>query len=437
MTWVLNIVYMALLSLLSPVILWKSLRYGRYRDGWMEKLFGRLPIFGDQQPVVWFHAVSVGEVLQLQKIVQSFREDVGDAVQILVTTSTDTGFELANTRFPGCTVSWFPLDFSWAVTNAVWRVRPQVVVLVELELWPNFLNACAKFGAKTALINARMSDRSFRGYSRINWLTSRMFARFSIVAAQNSEAADRLVSLGAARKATHVTGSVKFDGVSSDRRNAATCVLRSLFAITADDTVLIAGSTQAPEEKMAVAAWQQLREVHDNLRLILVPRHRERFDEVADMVRSHNVPLVRRSQLSGTDHVNAEAVILLDTVGELSACWGLAEIAFVGGSFGSRGGQNMLEPAAYGAAVLFGPNTWNFKDIVAKLLNAEAAVQLQTQGDFQSTVAALLADSAERRRLGQAAQSFVSAQQGAIARTVALLTTMMPVDEHQDQRHAA
>jgi len=437
MKWLLNFVYLSLLAVLSPVILWRCVRHGRYRQGWRQKLLGELPEFGADERVVWFHAVSVGEILQLRKVVDEFRAQTADQFPILVTTSTDTGFALATERFSDCVVSWFPLDFSWAVSNAFRRVNPELVVLVELELWPNFLSMASKRSVQTALINARMSDRSFRGYSRIRRIVAPVFQRFCVVAAQTQEYANRLMKLGTRPDVIKVTGSVKFDGVLSDRKNPATEQLRQLFRIQEDELVLMAGSTQAPEETMALDAWHQLRTTYPNLRLILVPRHCERFDEVCALASKSGTPLLRRSQLPTTSSGDERSVIVLDTIGELQACWGLADIAFVGGSFGARGGQNMLEPAAYGVAVLFGPNTWNFKDIVSSLLSVDGAVQLSSQDEFQSVVAMLLEDSEKRTRMSESAQEFVLSQQGAITTTVRLIAGRLGVDSSNRRTAAA
>lgn len=437
MNWVLNFIYATLLTLLSPVILWRNLRHGRYRQGWKQRLLGCLPTFSADDRVVWFHAVSVGEVLQLQKLVEAYREKAGHGRQILITTSTDTGFALATERFPGCETSWFPLDFSWAVSKALSRVNPEMVVMVELELWPNFLKACSTRNIRTSLVNARMSDRSFRGYMRIQRLISPLLQQFSIVATQTQEYAERLILLGTQPNATKVTGSIKFDRVMTDRHNPATQQLRKLFNIRQGDVVLIAGSTQSPEEEFALDAWQTLQPSHPGLRLILVPRHRERFEDVAALVSSRGLPLLRRTNTATGQFEGLQPVILLDTIGELGACWGLADIAFVGGSFGSRGGQNMLEPAAYGAAVLFGPNTRNFKDIVSRLLQAGGAKQLQTPEEFRPEVARLLDNPDLRNQRGQSGQEFVITQQGAIDRTVTLLITREKSESSHPIRDAA
>ena len=432
MRWLLNAVYMLLLVSISPVITWRMFRHGRYRQGLAEKLLGRVDFRADGRPVVWFHAVSVGEVIQLQKVVDEFRRRTREEFQIVVSTSTDTGWELVQKRFADCQKTWFPLDFSWAVSQAIRRLRPAQVVLMELELWPNFLAECHRLDVPVSIVNARMSERSHRGYCRIRFLLKPLFTRLALVAAQSQTYADRLISLGASEQRTVVTGSIKFDGVETSRTNSKTENLRRIFGLKSGETVFVAGSTQEPEEQLALETWLQLRGQHSQLRLILVPRHRERFDEVASLVTSRNLPLLRRSSVQDSSQQYAETdnkpIILLDTIGELSACWGLADVAFVGGSFGNRGGQNMMEPAAYGAGVLFGPNTWNFRDIVERFREADGCVQLQSSHQLTSTIDELLSDPARRQQLGRNAQKAVLQQQGATARTAELLhEVLLPV----------
>lgn len=432
MHWVLNLIYAALLTLLSPVILWRMIRHGRYRRGIRQKLFGQLPFTPDGRPVAWFHAVSVGEIVQLQKIVDEFRRQTGDGWLVVVSTSTDTGYDLAKQRFPGCQLVWFPLDFSWAVRRALQTVQPRLLVLVELELWPGLLMECTRQRVPVAIVNARLSERSFRRYLRADWFLRPIFSRIALVASQSQSCAERLRMLGVPAERMQITGSVKFDGVACHPEHPPTQLLRSLFRIDPQAPVLMAGSTQAPEERMILDAWQQLRRLHPTLQLILVPRHRERFEEVAELVRSAGFPLLRRSAIpEGRSELQSgyDCVRLLDTIGELGACWGLADIAFVGGSFGSRGGQNMIEPAAWGAAVTFGPNTWNFRDVVQIFREADACRQLQTASELLPLLQHWLDQPLERQRLGTAAAAVVRAQQGAVGATVRLLREQLVASE--------
>jgi 3-deoxy-D-manno-octulosonic-acid transferase len=299
-----------------------------------------------------------------------------------------------------------------------------LLVLAELELWPNAILEAHRRGMAIAVVNGRMSPRSHRGYRRGRWFMRPLLAKVDLFAMQTPEYAERMLELGAPPERVEVTGSVKYDGVASDRNNARTRELASLLGWSMASLTWVVGSTQAPEEEMALAIYRRARERFPQLRLLLVPRHKERFEEVASLLAVSGIPHVRRSKLPSADARSAD-VVLLDTLGELSAAWGLADVAFVGGSLSQRGGQNMIEPAAYGAAVTFGPNVWNFQDTVDRLLNHDAAIQVQDAADWERVTLQLLADVRERQRLGQAAQSFVLSQQGAVARTLDLLEALL------------
>jgi len=435
--WLLNVTYLALLL---PVLLYRRCIQRKSVPGWREKLLGQVPRRAGKEPCLWLHAVSVGEVVQLQPVIAALSRSSPE-LELVISTTTATGFDVARQRYPGRQVFYFPFDFSWAVNAALSRINPTAIALVELELWPNFVFAAARRGIPLALVNGRISERSFRGYRRIRPLMRAILSKIDVLAVQSESYATRLVALGAERARIHVTGSIKFDGVETDRANPRTAELRRLFGLAENETVFIAGSTQDPEERLAIESYLKLREKIRDLRLILVPRHKERFDEVARLVREEfGLALVRRSELNpceefpgvtpparrDTNSVLQAPVMLLDTLGELSACWGLATIAFVGGSLTSRGGQNMIEPAGYGAALLFGPNTWNFKDVVELLLGQEAALVVQSGDDLTARLDKLLSDRAKISELGDRARSLVAAQRGATASTVGLIKHLLP-----------
>jgi 3-deoxy-D-manno-octulosonic-acid transferase len=442
MPYLLDLLYLLALLVLSPWLLYKTLTTGKYRRGIWSKLFGsshlvipspRHPVTpsppyvvtpSPRHPVAWFHGVSVGEIHLLRSVVAGFRKRHPDW-DCVISTTTDTGFDEACKRFPGVPVFYWPFDFSWAVRRALRHITPALVVLAEGELWPNFVIAAKERGIPVAVINGRMSPRSFRRFARLRRLVGSLLRRVDLFAVQTEEFARCYCALGAVPERVQVTGSVKYDGIAFDRRNSRTQELRRLLAVNDSDLIWIAGSTQAPEEEIALKVFGRLKLKHPDLRLLLVPRQKERFDEVAALLQRSGHRFLRRSNLSaqGADRF---AVILVDTIGELGALWGLADVAFVGGSLdGRRGGQNMIEPAGYGVAVVFGPHVWNFRDTGAALVEAGAAIQIPDADALELAVERVLRDPQERRRLGSAAQDFVRSRQGATERTLKYLDQLL------------
>jgi 3-deoxy-D-manno-octulosonic-acid transferase len=368
----------------------------------------------------------VGEVHLLRQVVAAFRRRFPGR-PCAVSTSTDTGFDEAVKCFPDLPVFRFPLDFSWAVRRGLGRVAPALVVLAESEVWPNFLLAARRQGVPVALVNARLSPRSLRRYRRVRWLAAPLFRSFDLLLAQTADYAAALRELGARPERVHVTGSVKYDGAAGERDNPRTREVGRVLGVTSGELVWVAGSTQAPEEEVALDIYERVKGRCGRLRLFLVPRQRDRFDEVAALLRRRGVPFARRSALPPPDKgAPVPPVVLVDTIGELGAVWGLADVAFVGGSLdGHRGGQNMIEPAAYGAAVAFGPHVWNFRETATRLVEVGGARQVADAAELERVVKWLLADEGERRRLGAAARDFVLRQQGATERTVTLLGALL------------
>jgi 3-deoxy-D-manno-octulosonic-acid transferase len=461
MALLLDFIYLATILFALPWLLYQRLRHGKYREGWPAKFWGLVPERTSNKPCLWLHAVSVGEVNLLEPIVKRWQRLHPDW-DCVISTTTQTGYALAKKKYDHqqpltthhspLTVFYCPLDFTWAVRRAMRRIRPTLLVLAELELWPNLVWAARDQGAKIAVINGRLSDKSFRGYRRLRWFVSRILTQIDLLAIQTDEYAERFLTLGAPRSSVHVTGSVKFDGARTNRETPDVQRLAGLAGIDAGDIVFLAGSTQEPEEALALSVFEKLSPEFPWLRLILVPRHPERFNDVAAMLDHSGVSYERRSQLgrpltpSGPEAPSNAAlpnavskavplphgvsglpsrVLLVDVIGELGHWWGTAHIAFVGGSLTQRGGQNMIEPAGYGAAISFGPNTWNFRDIVSLLLGRDAAVVVHDEQQLESFVRRCLTDPACAAGLGRRAQELVLQQQGAADRTITLLEQLV------------
>lgn len=434
MGYLLNLLYLAAILVASPYLLYAAIRHGKYREGWREKFLGSVPLRSGKNKCLWLHAVSVGEVNLLAPLISRWEALYPDW-ECVISTTTLTGFALARKRYAPRTVFYCPLDFTWSVRRAIRRMRPDLLVLAELELWPNLVSAAKRTGVKVAIVNGRLGEKSLRGYQRIGFLARRTLEQVDLIAAQNEEYAARFRQLGALPSAVAVTGSIKFDGALTDRKNPVTKRLAALAGIQDSDQIFLAGSTQEPEESLAVSVFARLSKTHPSLRLILVPRHPERFEEVARMLEKCGLPWQRRSAIESAGLNPEVRILLVDVIGELAAWWGTAAVAFVGGSLGKRGGQNMIEPAAYGAAVSFGPNTWNFRDVVSLLLTRDAAVVVKDGAEMESFVRRCLEDADYAQSLGQRARSLVLEQLGATEKSVELLGRL--VEFPKASRHAA
>ena len=425
----LDILYLLALIFASPFLFYQSLRRGNYREGWGQKFLGLSP---NLSPVsagkkrIWFHAVSVGEINMLKPIVSHMRVEYPDW-EFVVSTTTKTGLEVAKKLFADQTsVFYCPFDFSWAVKRALRRIKPDMLVLVELEIWPNLIKFASKSGAKTAIVSARMDPPSFKRYRRARLFLASTFRRIDLIVAQDDLAADYFKRLGVAPERVCVAGSLKFDGVKTDKNNSATQTLAKLVGIRESDVVFLAGSLHHPEEKGALEVYRRLRRDYPALKLILVPRHKERFEDVAKMLDASEFPWTRRSAITVPIDPDSEAsrVVLVDVLGELGVWWGLANIAFVGGSWGARTGHNMLEPAGYGAAVSFGPNTKNFQSIVEALLRENAAKVVADVDEMEAFVKKCLDDPDYARSMGSAARELTIRNAGTTMRSLAELARL-------------
>lgn len=412
------------LLLTSPYWLIQMLRLGKYRAGLSERL-GFLPsriIVQDTRPVIWVHAVSVGEVLAIQGLVASLRAALPD-YRIVVSTTTHTGQKLARERFGEADVFYFPLDLAVCILPYFRALRPKLVVLAETEFWPNFLRTAKNSGALVAVVNARISDRSFPRYQSFKRPLSRVLQFVDVFLAQSEEDARRLFAIGAPEDRVHVSGNLKFD-VRPPQEVPIVTKLRGVLAREQAGPIIVAGSTVEGEEEFAVDAFRFLiLERYPQAVLMLAPRHRERFDDVARRLQQVGVKFSRRSQMSANT-VLAGSVLLLDSLGELASVYGLADVAFVGGSMVPRGGHNILEPAHFAVATIVGPHTDNFRDIVG-IFRQSKAVRVVAPVAFGPTLLSLLDNDQQRRALGERARQVTEQQAGATQRTVAELRALL------------
>ena len=426
-TWLLNLVYAIGMTAAMPWLIHAAITKRKYRQGLLSKFLGLVPRRSRRGPCVWCHAVSVGEVNVLAPFIAELTRQYPE-LDVVISATTRTGYQLAKNKYRTHLVCYCPLDFSWAVRNALRRLKPDMIVLAELELWPNLIRISDRKGIPVSVINGRLSEKSARGYRRFSRLLRPTFQAIRLVAAQSEIFQRRFIELGVHESKVKVTGSMKFDGAEMNRSNSKTQELGQWACLRANETVFLAGSTQQPEEAMALQTFSELSRNQADLRLIVVPRHPERFAEVAELLERSGIPWSRRS----TDSDGRQPIILVDTIGELAAWWGLSDIAYVGGSMGNREGQNMIEPAAYGAAVCFGPRTKNFRDVVALLLADDAAVVVQNQADLTRFVTENLKDPAQCRARGERAQRVIAGQLGAVAQTVELVMAELKKD-HKSQ----
>ena len=436
-----NLIYTLALMLVSPVVVYRMIRHGRYRRGFSEKFFGLNALRSQQlrggfQNCIWIHAVSVGEVNLLKGVVERLQAKCPD-VAIAISTSTDTGYDLAVNRFGADRVFFCPLDFTWAVKRTLRNLAPNRLVLAELELWPNLIRFASDLDCPVMVMNARLSERSGARYQQFSRLTRGTFERLSWVGCQDSACAKRFIECGTPSESVQVTGSLKFDDAPDTRETPGVQTRHDWAGIDPWHRVWMFGSTQAGEEQMGLKIYQSLVKDHSELRLILVPRHPERFDAVAKLIKSHGLKVHRRSTDKSLhdQHWDADTVILIDTIGELRHWWGVSQIATVGGSFGDRGGQNMLEPAGYGSAVSFGPNTRNFSQIADRLIQSQAAVRVQDETELTKFVGRCLTDIPTADQLGQTAQQVIDQHRGATDKTIAAIAKHFAAQA--DQRKAA
>ncbi|HWZ42968.1 MAG TPA: 3-deoxy-D-manno-octulosonic acid transferase [Candidatus Saccharimonadales bacterium] len=420
-----HILYTLLLGLLVllslPWWIFQMVRSGKYRYGLTERLGlapARLPQI-DGPPSIWIHAVSVGEVLAITRLVEQLKEKYPQH-PVFISTTTLTGHFLAGGRFGEDCAFFVPIDFGFAIRPYLQRLQPALLVLAETEFWPNLLHLVKKSGAAIAVVNARISDRSFPRYRRFRWFFRPVLAGVDLFLAQTEEDARRLVAIGAPVDRVRVSGNLKFDMLSSPDSELA----RDLrVAISHEAPLIVCGSTAEGEEVLLLAAFRKLQQEFPEAVMVLAPRHPERFDKVAELAISMQLTLTRRCKWNRATAVKA-GVFLLDSVGELASVYALADIAFVGGSLVPLGGHNILEPAQHGVAVMTGLHTFNFREIV-RIFSEGDALKITSPEMLAHDLGELIRSPEERQALGKRAQELFLRNAGATERTAQALRPLL------------
>ena len=419
-----NLTLLAALVASAPWWLWRMATTHKYRAGLGERL-GRVPARlreAGARPLIWLHAVSVGEVLAVTRLVAEMDRAL-PGYRLVISTTTRTGHALARERFGAARVFYCPLDLPWAVQAYLKALRPRLLILAETEFWPNLLSGCFRRGTAVAVVNARISDRSWPRYRRLRWVWRPILGRLSRVLAQSEVDAERLTAIGCQPARVSVSGNLKFD-VRAAQQAEATRLLRELGTGL---RFVVAGSTLEGEEAALLEAWPRLLEADGDLVLVLAPRHPERFGAVAALLQKSGRAWLRRSAWNtqaACQPLKPGAIVLLDTIGELASVYSLAAVAFVGGSLFPTGGHNPLEPAQFGVPIVMGPHYANFRAI-ADALRAQEALRIAPRAELTDMLLPLLKNRQEAAAMGARARAVFDQQAGATERTLRALQSLL------------
>ena len=421
-----NILFPFFLLFSAPFYFWKMCRRGNWRKGFGERFGLRDDALKKElagQRVMWLHAVSVGEANLCVALVETLREKL-DGWTFVVSTTTTTGMGELQAKLPAeVRTFYYPIDLFFCVRQTLDTVEPDAIVLLEAEIWPNLSWQAADRGIPVCLANARLSDRSERGYRRFGFLFKKCFVSLAAVGAQNELDARRLQSIGCREKAVHVTGNLKFDGALSTPEPTVdvSAILQGLGA-AADAPVIVAGSTHEGEERLLAEIFLKLKKQHPGLLLVIVPRHFERAQSVGAQLKETGVSFAYRSKLAKDTRADC---LVVDSTGELRLFYAAATVVFVGKSLTTHGGQNPIEPAALGKAMVYGPNMQNFRAVTTAFADADAALQVRNAAGLEVGLAALLRDAKRRAEMGRNALGVVEQNQGATRRTTDMIARVL------------
>jgi 3-deoxy-D-manno-octulosonic-acid transferase len=420
MQFLINLLYGIALILFAPKILYRRLFQNRYRHGLNQRL-GHVECKYPQKKCIWIHAVSVGEVNAARTVVEQLQQQMPE-YEVVISSTTDTGLARAKTLYEKeFSVFYFPFDFSWIMKRAFKRLTPSIILLMELEVWPNMASIANQKQIPVVVVNGRISDRSFPKYQKIRFITRAMFRKVSLVLAQTDEYAERFIDLGCDKEKVIVTNSLKYDTAQIEGQVSGASRLAEQINLT-KEPLWVAGGTGPGEEKIILDVFTKLKEKFSfaSLRLAIIPRKPERFEEVASLIRAAGFGLVRYSVLKETNSatVGKPTVILGDTMGDLKKFYALATVVFVGRTLVPMGGSDMMEPTALGKCTLFGPHTFNFKQTVEVLLRGQGAIQVVDEADLYDKVLLCMTNPDFAKRAAANGQNVIRQNQGATQKTL-------------------
>ena len=419
----------------SPFLLYKLATSERYREGFTQRL-GKVPPRPVRGPCLWVHAASVGEVQAARPLIRECQVR-WPHLEIAVSTQTLTGQQIVRTHLPECHLFYYPIDLSSIVCQVLDRIRPSCVVLVEREVWPNLIAAASRRRIPVVQVNSRISEASLKAYRWLYPVLGPALQSIRHFVTQSEEYAERLRSLAIPSERVAVSGNLKYDGVPTSIPDAEQEQLRAETGVDDGAPVLVCGSVHPPEIETLVRAYQSVRERVPAIRLILVPRHMERMPEIERIISEADEAGIRRTELRKQPDAGPASkgkVVVVDTMGELRAFYALATVVFVGGSLTPVGGHNVIEPAALGKPVVFGPHTFDQAADAEALLAASAAYQGSDSEEVAKYVNSLFNDPAQREAMGQRASEVLHAHQGATQKTVDVLSRYLPLRVNTDEQ---
>ena len=425
---------------ISPVVLYRMARHKRYHSGWAQR-FGEITRKQPEKKCIWIHAVSVGEVNATKTIVEELEKRFGD-YEIVISTTTDTGFACASSLFGSShTVTYFPFDFSPVMHRAFRAIRPAICLLMELEVWPNLVRIAEQQNVPVVVVNGRISERSFSGYKKIKPIAEKFFGKVSLILAQTEEYAQRFRQVGAAEEKVIVTGSLKYDTAQiTDKVEGTDELAEQLFGkienrkSKIENPLWVVGGTGSDEEKILLDVYRNLKQRFKDLRLAIVPRKPERFDEVAQLIEDNGLPLIRYSRIKSANRELAierrvtsdeSRVILGDTMGDLRKFYSLASVIFVGRTLVPLGGSDMIEAAALGKCTIFGPHAFNFKQAADALLAGNGAILVKDKQELLQVMEKCLSEPDFTGKIARNGQQVIKKNQGATQKTLSAITRLL------------